>query len=81
MSKCLKNRYTWLCIAAICIAMLSHFDLINHATAMYMVGVAFGWSWGYDYCKESMKRAFDAMFRDCGYCDCQKEESSNNNSE
>ena len=81
MSKYLKKRYTWLCIAAICIAVLSHFDLINQATAMYMVGIVLGWGWGYDYSKERMEQVFDAMCQDCRRGDCPEEESSNNNSE
>lgn len=81
MSKYLKKRYTWLGITAVIVCVLSHFKLIDLATSMYIVGVALGWCWGYDNCKERMEQVFDAMCQDCGYGDCQEEESSNNNPE
>lgn len=81
MSKYLKKRYTWLGIIAIAVCVLSHFNLISQATSMYIIGVAFGWIWGYDYCKERMEQVFDAMCQDCGCGDCPEEEPSNNNSE
>ena len=43
MSKYLKKRYTWLGITAVIVCVLSHFKLIDLATSMYIVGVAFGW--------------------------------------
>ena len=81
MSKYLRKRYTWIGIIAVVVCILSYFKLIDLTTSMYIVGVAFGWSWGYDYCKERMEQVFEAMCQDCGCDDCQKEEPSNNNSE
>jgi hypothetical protein len=79
MSKYLKKRYTWLGIIAVITCVLSYFKLIDSATSMYIVGVALGWSWGYDYHKEKTTKLFEVLAQSCAECD--DTNNSNNDEE
>lgn len=75
----MKNRtYVLLIIAVLAILALSHFNMINGPTAMYMLGILLGWECGYSAHKDKMRRFFEELDCSCDDCD---EECPNKNTE